>query len=137
MGIRDFLFAINKMDMVGYDRQRCREIENTIHGMTDTFTLNSLAIIPVSATAGDNITEHSDKMPWYNGPSLLEYLDQVEVRSDPSDTDFTMPVQRVCRPDSSFRVSGTDRKRKYKSRRRDQKPAKRRIRHSYRHSHRL
>lgn len=103
MGIRDFLFAINKMDMVGYDRQRCREIENTIHGMTDTFTLNSLAIIPVSATAGDNITEHSDKMPWYNGPSLLEYLDQVEVRSDPSDTDFTMPVQRVCRPDSSFR----------------------------------
>src|SRR5699024_12177936 len=64
----------------------------------------------------DNITEHSDKMPWYNGPSLLEYLDQVEVRSDPSDTDFTMPMQRVCRPDSSFRgfqgqiESGRDRK---------------------------
>lgn len=103
MGIRDVVFAINKMDMVGYDRQRCQEIENTIYEMTNAFSLNSLMIIPVSATAGDNITEHSDRMPWYNGPSLLEYLDQVEIVSDPEESDFTMPVQRVCRPDSSFR----------------------------------
>ena len=65
MGIRDMVFAINKMDMVGYDRQRFKEIESTIHEMTEPFPLNSLTIIPVSATAGDNITEHSDRMPWY------------------------------------------------------------------------
>ena len=103
MGIRDVVFAINKMDMVGYDRQRYKEIENTIYEMTDSFSLNSLTIIPVSATAGDNITEHSDQMPWYKGLSLLEYLDQVEILSDGTQTDFTMPVQRVCRPNSGFR----------------------------------
>lgn len=103
MGIRDVVFAINKMDMVGYDRQRYKEIENTIYEMTDSFSLNSLTIIPVSATAGDNITEYSDQMPWYKGLSLLEYLDQVEILSDGTQTDFTMPVQRVCRPNSGFR----------------------------------
>ncbi|HJA91572.1 MAG TPA: adenylyl-sulfate kinase [Candidatus Eisenbergiella merdipullorum] len=103
MGIRDMVFAVNKMDMVGYDRQRFKEIESAIHEMTEPFPLNSLAIIPVSATMGDNITEHSDRMPWYSGPSLLDYLDQVEIAPSTESTDFTMPVQRVCRPNSSFR----------------------------------
>ena len=103
MGIRDMVFAINKMDMVGYDRQRFKEIESTIHEMTEPFPLNSLTIIPVSATAGDNITEHSDRMPWYNGLSLLEYLDQIEIAPSTDSAEFTMPVQRVCRPNSSFR----------------------------------
>ena len=103
MGIRDMVFAVNKMDMVGYDRQRFKEIEGAIHEMTEPFPLNSLTIIPVSATAGDNITEHSDRMPWYNGLSLLEYLDQVEIVPSTDSADFTMPVQRVCRPNSSFR----------------------------------
>ena len=103
MGIRDMVFAVNKMDMVGYDRQRFKEIEGAIHEMTEPFPLNSLTIIPVSATAGDNITEHSDRMPWYNGLSLLEYLDQVEIAPSTDSAEFTMPVQRVCRPNSSFR----------------------------------
>ena len=103
MGIRDMVFAINKMDMVGYDRQRFKEIESTIHEMTEPFPLNSLTIIPVSATAGDNITERSDRMPWYNGLSLLEYLDQIEIAPSTDSAEFTMPVQRVCRPNSSFR----------------------------------
>ncbi|MCD8129800.1 MAG: adenylyl-sulfate kinase [Lachnospiraceae bacterium] len=102
MGIRDFVFAVNKMDMVRYDHKRFKEITNTIQQMTRSFPVDSLAIIPVSATVGDNITTNSARISWYHGPSLLEYLDQVEI-AETIDKDFTMPVQRVCRPNLNFR----------------------------------
>ena len=60
-------------------------------------------MIPVSATEGDNITEKSARMPWYQGVPLLEYLENIDVKENPAETGFTMPVQRVCRPNRTFR----------------------------------
>lgn len=67
------------------------------------FDYRSLKIIPVSATEGDNVTSPSTNMPWYTGESLLAYLENVDVREKEGSTGFTMPVQRVCRPNHSFR----------------------------------
>lgn len=103
MGIRDFVFAVNKMDIIDYDRQRFDEIKHDIRSMTSVFPADSLHIIPVSATAGDNITNSSPSMLWYHGPSLLDYLDAVEIKGTATQNSFSMPVQRVCRPNAGFR----------------------------------
>ena len=60
-------------------------------------------MIPVSATEGDNITKKSAHMPWYKGKTLLDYLETIDVKENPTETGFTMPVQRVCRPNHTFR----------------------------------
>ena len=72
MGIRYFVFAVNKMDLIGYDEKRFREIENQIAGLIEELKLANVTIIPVSATEGDNVTTKSDNMPWYAGEALLD-----------------------------------------------------------------
>ena len=64
MGIRYFVFAVNKMDLIGYDEKRFRQIENQIAGLVEELKLANVTIIPVSATEGDNVTTKSDNMPW-------------------------------------------------------------------------
>ncbi len=103
MGIKHFVFAVNKMDLVHYEKTTFDKIEKNIRIMMAEFDYRSAVIIPVSATEGDNITEQSVRMPWYKGPTLLHYLETVDVKENPTETGFTMPVQRVCRPDLSFR----------------------------------
>lgn len=103
MGIKHFVFAVNKMDLVHYDKKKFKKIEKDIKVLMAEFDYRSLKIIPVSATEGDNITHTSDSMPWYTGESLLTYLENVDVSEKESGLGFSMPVQRVCRPNHNFR----------------------------------
>ena len=102
MGIRYFVFAVNKMDLVNYSESRFNEIVAQIDALKQELGLENITIIPLSATEGDNVTTHSENIPWYTGKPLLEYLETVDIASD-TEEGFYMPVQRVCRPDYTFR----------------------------------
>ena len=103
MGIRYFVFALNKMDLVDYSEEKFSKIEADIQALAQELKLYSVKIIPVSATAGDNLTQHSDAMPWYTGTTLLNYLENVDIDEASHEEGFYMPVQRVCRPNHTFR----------------------------------
>ncbi len=103
MGIRYFVFAVNKMDLVGYDEKVFAKIQEQIAELTKELDLQNVTIIPVSATEGDNVTVKSPIMPWYNGQALLSYLEQVDITAAAKEQGFYMPVQRVCRPNHEFR----------------------------------
>lgn len=103
MGIRYFVFALNKMDLVSYSESRYRQIEADINALAEELKLHSVRIIPVSATAGDNLTSHSENMPWYTGQTLLDYLETVDITEAQTEQGFYLPVQRVCRPNHTFR----------------------------------
>ncbi len=102
MGIRYFIFAVNKMDLTGYDQYGFEEIENDIRQMAEDMGLEQVTVIPVSATEGDNVTTYSDRMDWYRGKSLLNQLESVDIEEQREDG-FLLPVQRVCRPNHLFR----------------------------------
>ncbi len=103
MGIKHFVFAVNKMDLIHYDQQKFLKIQKNIKMLMAEFEYESLCIIPVSATEGDNIVKRSEHMHWYNGTTLLSYLEQIDVSEKDENMSFTMPIQRVCRPDHTFR----------------------------------
>ena len=103
MGIKHFVFAINKMDLIDYQQDKFKKIQKDIKVLLAEFDYSTAQMIPVSATEGDNITKRSNHMPWYKGKTLLDYLETIDVKENPTETGFTMPVQRVCRPDHTFR----------------------------------
>lgn len=103
MGIRHVVFAVNKMDLIHYNSDVYQTILHEIKRMAAEFEFTSMAVIPVSATEGDNVTRSSDNMPWYHGEALLAYLENVEVSDEEAHDEFVMPVQRVSRPNASFR----------------------------------
>lgn len=103
MGINHFVFAVNKMDLADYSRETFADIEKQIARLKDELKLENVKIIPVSATAGDNVTVKSDKMAWYDGEPILTYLENVDIKSTVTEKGFYMPVQRVCRPNHTFR----------------------------------
>ena len=103
MGIRHFVFAVNKMDLVKYSKSRFDEIVNQMKELKNELLLDDIYIIPLSATEGDNVTVKSENIPWYNGVPLLQYLETVDVDSSEEEEGFYLPVQRVCRPDHTFR----------------------------------
>lgn len=103
MGIRHFVFAVNKMDLVKYSKSRFDEIVKQIEELKNELLLEDIYIIPLSATEGDNVTVKSENIPWYNGVPLLQYLETVDVDSSEEEEGFYLPVQRVCRPDHTFR----------------------------------
>lgn len=103
MGIRHFVFAVNKMDLVKYSKSRFGEIVRQIEELKNELLLDDIYIIPLSATEGDNVTVKSENIPWYNGVPLLQYLETVDVDSSEEEEGFYLPVQRVCRPDHTFR----------------------------------
>ena len=82
MGIRYFVFAVNKMDLIEYDEKRFRDIKNQIAALIEELKLANVTIIPVSATEGDNVTTKSDNMPWYKGEALLSHLETVDIKED-------------------------------------------------------
>ena len=103
MGIRHFVFAVNKMDLVGYEETPYRRILADIHALTEELALPDVVTIPLSATAGENVTRKSALMPWYEGAPLLDVLETVDVDDAAVEEGFVLPVQRVCRPDHTFR----------------------------------
>lgn len=102
MGIEHFVFAINKMDLVGYDEDRFNEIKSEVLALQAELELHQVELIPVSATEGDNITTLSTNMPWYVGSALLPYLESVDIETK-EEVGFYMPIQRVSRPNHTFR----------------------------------
>ena len=108
LGIRHVAVAINKMDLVDYREDVFERIKRNFAEFATKLELGDLRFIPVSALEGDNVVEPSDRMPWYQGETLLHYLDTVHVSSDRNLIDFRLPVQYVSRPNLDFRgFSGT------------------------------
>lgn len=104
LGIRHVVLAINKMDLVEYSQARFEEIVEDYREFADRIGLNDITAIPLSALKGENIVQPSAEMTWYHGPTLIGYLETVEVDDTRMQrAPFRLPVQWVCRPDSSFR----------------------------------
>lgn len=109
VGVKHVVVAVNKMDLVGYDAGVFRAIEADFKAAAADLGFASITFIPVSAREGDNLTTHSQNMPWYRGTPLLPLLEGVEIGPrDAAKSGFAMPVQWVNRPDADFRgFSGT------------------------------
>jgi len=103
LGVKHVVLCINKMDLTGYSQHVYNEIDEAYRAFATSLGLANVVTIPVSALEGDNVTGHSPRMPWYNGPALLEYLEGVDVESDDRAKPFRMPVQWVNRPNLDFR----------------------------------
>jgi sulfate adenylyltransferase large subunit len=106
--VRHVIVAVNKMDLIGYDEKAFRAIEKEFTTVldqiaADTGTPVESIFVPVSALAGDNIVHKTNAMPWYQGPSLLELLEQLPSSLDTRTEPLRFPVQRVLRPDHTFR----------------------------------
>jgi bifunctional enzyme CysN/CysC len=108
LGIRDIVLAVNKMDLVGYDRAAFDDIVETYAGVGRQLNFANVQAIPLSALMGDNVVRASTAMPWYGGPSFLEHLENTPVTRGKSERPFRFPVQWVNRPNPEFRgFSGT------------------------------
>ena len=103
VGIRHFIFAVNKMDLAKYSEEKFNKIVNEVKELAKELELENIKIIPVSATEGDNVTKKSENMDWYKGESIIEYLEIVDVTENNENSDFYIPIQRVCRPNHEFR----------------------------------
>ena len=103
LGIRHVLVAVNKMDLVEYREDRFEEIKRDYLSFSTRLDIPDLHFIPISALLGDNIVDRSKNMSWYNGSTLMDFLETVNISSDRNFTDFRMPVQLVIRPDINFR----------------------------------
>ena len=103
MGIRYFVFAVNKMDLVDYRQDVFEKIAADIKELKTELGIENSVIIPVSATEGDNVTKKGTKISWYSGPALLDYLENIDIEENTAEKGFYLPVQRVCRPDHDFR----------------------------------
>jgi len=106
--VRHVIVAVNKMDLVGYGEAAFRAIEHDFAAVLDriaedTGTPVEATFVPVSALIGDNIVHRSDAMPWYDGPTLLELLESLPASDEARSAPFRFPVQRVLRPDHTFR----------------------------------
>jgi bifunctional enzyme CysN/CysC len=104
LGIRHVAVAVNKMDLADFSEERFQEIEREYREFGAQLGLEEITLIPMSALRGDNVVDASDAMPWYAGPTLMQYLETVEVDQERmQDAPFRMPVQWVNRPSSDFR----------------------------------
>ena len=103
LGIRDVVLAVNKIDLVGHDEQVFAAIVRDFAAFAARLEFRSVTPIPVSARFGDNLSEPSANMPWYRGPTLVGFLETVDVRDERALRPFRLPVQWVNRPDLDFR----------------------------------
>ncbi|MBY5940695.1 sulfate adenylyltransferase subunit CysN [Halomonas sp. DP5N14-9] len=103
LGIEHLVVAVNKMDLVAYDEDRYLQIVDEYRLVMDRLEARDIHFVPLSALKGDNVVEPSSEMPWYDGPSLLTLLEEVEIRHDQNLRDVRLPVQFVNRPNLDFR----------------------------------
>ena len=103
LGISHVVLAVNKMDLVNYDPAVFAQIESDYLAFAEALNFASITTIPLSALQGDNVIERSRRTDWYSGPTLLGYLESVEVAASNVDADFRLPVQWVNRPNADFR----------------------------------
>ena len=103
LGIKHVVLAVNKMDLVGFDRAVFDSIVATFRAFTAPLGIPDVQCIPLSALDGDNVVEKSERTPWYEGPALLDYLENVHIGNDHNLQDFRYPVQYVLRPNLDFR----------------------------------
>jgi len=102
-GIRHVVLAVNKLDLVGFDRAAFDRIAEDYAGFAAGLGFASLVMIPLSARHGDNLIERSARTPWYEGPSLLDYLEGIDVTDAQGDRPFRFPVQWINRSHADFR----------------------------------
>jgi sulfate adenylyltransferase large subunit len=103
LGLPNLVIAVNKMDLVGYDQHVFAHIETEFRRFLLRFQSIEPYFLPISALVGDNVVTGSTNMPWFSGPSLLDYLERVPVGDRALRIPFRFPVQRVVRPDLDFR----------------------------------
>jgi bifunctional enzyme CysN/CysC len=98
--IPHLVFAVNKMDLVGWDEKVFRTIESDFRNLAARLDVQDIAFIPISALTGANVVDRSAETPWYHGPTLLYHLETVHITSDRNLIDVRFPVQWVLRPQS-------------------------------------
>ena len=103
LGIKHILVAVNKMDLVDYSQEVYDQIHDDYREFSDRLDIPDLHFIPISALQGDNVVDRSEKMPWYQGATFMNFLETVNIGSDRNLQDFRFPVQLVLRPDLDFR----------------------------------
>lgn len=103
MGIRHIVLTINKMDLVEFASSRFHAVVAQYLLKVESLGFDTITAIPISARYGENVTSGASSMPWYTGPSLLEFLEEIDLDLDAQDAAFRMPVQWVNRPDLNFR----------------------------------
>ncbi len=103
LGIKHVVLAVNKMDLVNFDRQVFDNICNEYRQLVSQLDIEDVSYFPLSALEGDNVVEKSERTPWYDGPALLDFLETVPIHLDRNMTDFRYPVQYVLRPNLDFR----------------------------------
>ncbi len=95
LGLKQIIVVLNKMDLIGYQRERFQAVQDEIRSFLRTIEIAALFYIPVSATEGENIIQPSQKMPWYRGPAFMESLNGLESRELPEDKALIFPVQDI------------------------------------------
>lgn len=103
LGIKHVVLAVNKMDLVDFDRERFDSIVADYKAFVAPLDIPDITCIPLSALDGDNVVDKSERTPWYEGPSLLDFLENVPIDLDRNYDDFRFPVQYVLRPNLDFR----------------------------------
>jgi bifunctional enzyme CysN/CysC len=104
LGIQHIVLAVNKMDLIDWDRAKFEAIRDEFHAFAARLDVQDVATIPMSALHGDNVVTKSNKAPWYEGPALLSHLEEVYVAGDRNLVDVRFPVQYVIRPQSHEHV---------------------------------
>lgn len=103
MGVTTVIVAVNKMDLVGYDQSVFEDLLASVRQTADRLQVGDISAIPLSAAAGDNVTAGSSRMPWYQGPTLLQALADWEPAAAAQDAPLRFPVQYVVRAAGNFR----------------------------------
>jgi bifunctional enzyme CysN/CysC len=98
LGIQHIVLAVNKMDLIDWDRERFEKIRDDFHAFAARLNVHDVTTIPMSALHGDNVVTKSDRTPWYEGPALLSHLEEVYIAGDRNLVDVRFPVQYVIRP---------------------------------------
>ena len=104
VGVKKVLLAVNKLDLVDYSEDVYRQIVSDYSDFAESaLDIESITAVPISALLGDNVVERSENTPWYNGETIMQYLENIEVQNQRKQASFRMPVQWVNRPNPNFR----------------------------------
>lgn len=103
LGIKQVIVAVNKMDLVDYSQERYKEIQDEYLELAGSLDIPDIRFVPISALKGDNVVNSSERLSWFRGSTLMEYLENTDIEAMHANEDFRFPVQLVSRPNSDFR----------------------------------